>query len=333
MTERRRCVEAISRLSQTNARRVIAGLIVAVCFGSAVAQTEAGCPPVAREPTTEQIQTGMRDARDRGFLWRITKGGRSSYLYGTMHVAKLEWMFPGPATAKAMNASDTVALEIDVLDPEMQKSMSQGKPAPNDRSLPAALQARLQRLVRSECLPPQSLAGLSPELQVASLTTLAGRRDGLDPAFGIDAFLSSWAHAANKPVVSLETAELQLNALKMSSAAETIELVESSLDDLESGAASASVKRMAQVWADSDLDVLANYETWCECMKTAADRVEMKRLLDDRNPALADGIDALHERGKRVFAAVGSLHMIGPLGLPALMAERGYEVRRLDHSH
>jgi uncharacterized protein YbaP (TraB family) len=27
-----------------------------------------------------------------------------------------------------------------------------------------------------------------------------------------------------------------------------------------------------------------------------------------------------------VFAAVGSLHMIGPLGLPALMVQRGFRV-------
>jgi uncharacterized protein YbaP (TraB family) len=52
----------------------------------------------------------------------------------------------------------------------------------------------------------------------------------------------------------------------------------------------------------------------------------MKRVLDDRNPGLAASIDALHLGGKRVFAAVGSLHMIGPRGLPALLARRGYRV-------
>jgi len=31
-----------------------------------------------------------------------------------------------------------------------------------------------------------------------------------------------------------------------------------------------------------------------------------------------------------VFAAVGSLHMIGGLGLPALLQERGYKVVRVD---
>ena len=53
-------------------------------------------------------------------------------------------------------------------------------------------------------------------------------------------------------------------------------------------------------------------------------------MLDDRNPALAERIDALHMGGKSVFAAVGSLHMVGKLGLPLLMAQRGYQVERVE---
>jgi hypothetical protein len=52
----------------------------------------------------------------------------------------------------------------------------------------------------------------------------------------------------------------------------------------------------------------------------------MKRLLDDRNSGLADGIERMHASGQRVFAAVGALHMVGPQGLPALLAARGFQV-------
>jgi uncharacterized protein len=41
---------------------------------------------------------------------------------------------------------------------------------------------------------------------------------------------------------------------------------------------------------------------------------------------MASGIDALHESGSRVFAAVGALHMLGPRGLPSLVSEKGYRV-------
>ena len=90
-----------------------------------------------------------------------------------------------------------------------------------------------------------------------------------------------------------------------------------------------ALKRVAQVWADSDTDALTHYETWCDCLKTPADRAAMARMLDERNPALADRIAELHAGGARVFAAVGSLHMTGPLGLPALMAQRGFAVEAI----
>jgi hypothetical protein len=55
---------------------------------------EAACPPELTKPTPEMIQSGMRNAHDHGLLWRISKDGHTSYLYGTIHVAKCEWMFP-----------------------------------------------------------------------------------------------------------------------------------------------------------------------------------------------------------------------------------------------
>jgi uncharacterized protein YbaP (TraB family) len=84
------------------------------------------------------------------------------------------------------------------------------------------------------------------------------------------------------------------------------------------------------VWADGRLAELERYEDWCRCMDTERERGLMRRLLADRNPAMVERIEALHDGGKRVFAAVGSLHMVGPAGLPALFRARGYEVELID---
>ena len=302
---------------------------------SAQAQAAPSCPPTAQVPTTEQVQAGMRDARDRGFLWRLRRDGRVSFLYGTVHVARVEWMYPGPRVLRALNASDTVALELDLLDPDIQRrlgsAMAANAPAGGapQNAFPEAMQQRLQRQIEAECLPAQALAALSPEMQVLTLTSLAGRRDGLDPAYGIDAFLAGWAHAASKTVVSLETPELQIALLKADTEAERNGFVQGALAQLEGGQPRPMLRRMTQAWADGRLDDFATYGEWCDCIKTDADRAAMARLLDDRNPALADAVAALHANGQRVFAAVGSLHMAGPMGLPALMAQRGFQVERL----
>jgi uncharacterized protein YbaP (TraB family) len=307
-------------------RSALATLACALLHVLALAQPAASCPPAAAAPSAEQVQQGLRDAQDRGFLWRLRKAGHTSYLYGTVHVAKLAWVYPGATVAAALQASDTVALELDVLDPDVQERMAQGTAATHDTALPTELQQRLNRQAAAECVPLQALAGYQPEMQIAALTSLVGRRDGLDPAYGIDIFLAGWARGSKKPVVSLETPELQLGALKGATRAETLEFVDSALAEMESGRAAPTLQRIAQVWADGDLATLARYEDWCDCVKTPADRAAMARLLDARNPALADRIAALHAGGQRVFAAVGSLHMAGPLALPALMAQRGFQV-------
>ena len=298
------------------------------------AQPAVACPPVAQVPTPEQLQAGMREARDHGFLWRISRDGRDSFLYGTVHVARVEWMVPGPGRMRALDASDTVALELDLLDPDILRRLarslavkSEGATPP--AALPAPLQQRLLRQFEAECLPAPAMAALSPEMQAITLSTLAGRRDGLDPSYGIDLFLAGWGRAAKKTVVSLESPELQSALLQADSEAERIEFVRGALEQLESGSARPQLRRLTQAWAEGNLPELANYAEWCECLKTDADRAAMTRLLDDRNPALADSITALHAAGQRVFAAVGSLHMTGPKGLPALMSRRGFRVERL----
>ena len=309
-------------------QRVLLGLVLAlVGFGRAAA-AEADCPPKVEVPDPQVVQQAMRDARDRGFLWRIQRGGRTSYLFGTVHVARFDWMFPGPTVRRSLEASDTVALELDMLDPEIQRRMAEGQRRA-ETPLPEPLAQRLAAQMREACVDPEMLAAFSPEMKLAALSVMAARRDGLDPSFGIDIFLAGFGRGARKAVVSLETPEAQLGALQAEDAAGAVEFVEAALTELESGRTRPMLLRIATIWAESDLAELMRYDDWCECRKSAAEREAMKRLLDDRNPLLADRIDALHQGGQRVFAAVGSLHMIGPSGRPALLAQRGYRVERV----
>ena len=55
-------------------------------------------------------------ASEHGLLWRIEKNGHTSWLYGTLHVARADWMLPGPAVRSALQQVDSIALELDLLD-------------------------------------------------------------------------------------------------------------------------------------------------------------------------------------------------------------------------
>jgi uncharacterized protein len=288
------------------------------------------CPPQAQAPTPQQVQTAMSHALDRGFLWRAEKDGRVLYLFGTVHLAKFDWMFPGPAVQRALAASETVALELDMLDPQIQQRMGSAASAAPAQPIGEELAARLKRQVAAACIDAAALARFSPLMQVMTLSVLAARSDGLDPAYGIDAFLAGFARGAGKKVVSLETPESQMQALQGSDAAQTGAFVLQALEDLEAGRTAPRLVEVARVWADSDLDKLANYAQWCECMDKPEDRALYQRLLEGRNPALAGRIMQLHGSSQGVFAAVGALHMTGPLALPALLRERGFQVERVE---
>lgn len=287
------------------------------------------CPPPVAPPSLEMAAEGLRQARDRGFLWRIEKDGRVSHLYGTVHLARSDWVFPGPKVVAALRASDVIALEIDLLDAAQQRRLSAAMAAGDAPRLPAGLRERVEKLAARECVPPQTLEALAPESQVAALMALSGRRDGLDPAWGIDLMLAGFGRGAGLPVVSLETPELQAAALRTPAGQERDAVLDRMLDDLESGHSRPLMLRLAQVWADADHESLDRHDAWCDCRRTDEERAAMQRLLDDRHPALADAIDALHRSGKRVFAAVGSLHFVGPVGVQALLARRGYRVERV----
>jgi uncharacterized protein YbaP (TraB family) len=329
-----------SRLARLlrSARRALSGaplaaLVVLLPLSAACAadhKARASCPPAAQTLTAERLREGLANARDHGFLWRISKDGHASYLYGTIHAAKFEWMFPGPTIIDAIRSSDTIALELDVLNRDIQDRLAANIGPHRTDPLPPQLVRRIEQQMAAECVDAATWSKFAPEFQIASLSVMAARRDGFDPANAADLVLAVLGRNLRKSVVSLETPEAQMQALQMPTQEETIEFVTSGLDELESGRARPLLNRLAKAWADSDYDELARYEQWCECLRTASDRAAMKRLLDDRNPLLATAIDSLHASGKQVFAAVGSLHMIGPNGLPALMRQRGYKVEQGD---
>lgn len=306
---------------------LLAGLLAP--HGLAAAAPPPECPPPAHLPSAEQARELARHSPDRGLLYRLRRDGRDSYLFGSLHIGRPEWSFPGPQLRAAMAQTRVLALELDLQDPETLHTLSQPPGHVPPLRLSEALRERLATQARAACLPEGALAGLHPLLQLSSYTVLQARWDGLDPGFGQELMLSAWARREGRPVVALESAALQQQALIPVDPGQARLSLHKGLEQLERGQVRPLLKRLAQAWAIGDLDSLQNYEVWCDCIKDAQDRAELRRLNDGRNPALAEGIEALHARGLPVLAAVGALHLSGPQALPKLLAARGFSVQRL----
>lgn len=287
------------------------------------------CPPPAAAPTPAQWQAAQANAKDRGPLWRISKDGRSSYLYGTLHVGKLAWTAPGPALTSALQASDTLALELDGEDPAIQRKIAQAMMRPS-AAVPNDLKQRMLKVQSTLCIPPGAFETMHPIMQVTVFSLMAAQWDGLHGAFGSERVLTAAARAAGKRVRSLETVQTQMNALLFSQDAQELQaLLASALEQHEKQQIRPGLQRMIRLWEAGDNAGMENYEQWCDCIKSDADRALYKRVNDARNPGMADSIDAMHQGGRSVLAAVGALHMTGVAALPKLMAERGYSVERV----
>lgn len=313
-------------------RAVLAG-VCAWLAGPAEATDAAACPPPAHMPAQSELVQAAQRARDRGLLWRIERDDKVSWLYGTIHVGKLEWAFPGPTIAAALRQARSLALELDVGSAEVQQQIAAMRTRPDaqrrDPALPAALGARMRQQIAAACLDPNQMSDQPPVLQAVTLAVLSARGDGLDPAYAQEFALAGFMRARGVPVHSLETPAGQLDALGGGSEAEQLALVAQTLEQLDNGKARATLLRLARAWDDGDFDTLARYEQWCDCAHDAAERALLARVNDERNPALADGIAVLHEHAAPVFAAVGALHMTGEQSLPALLRRRGFSVERI----
>ena len=279
------------------------------------------CPPAL--PTQADSAAAPKD---RGFLWKATRDGRSLYLFGTLHVGKPNWRKLGPQTAAALRASDVLALEIDPSDPELQRLLAEMRvPA----LLPDDLQRRLQRAFERACMAAEALASLHPVLQAITLTVMEARWMGMDSSYAMEHVLLAQGKAQGRRVVALESVAAQIKALVPEDEAEARSLLDQSLQQLEDRSARRVLERLVRAWDSGDLETLENYERWCECAASEADKAFFRKLNDERNPAMADGIERQHRQGRRVFAAVGALHMTGPMSLPLLLAQRGFKVERL----
>ncbi len=321
-------MSAITALARSLALGLAGLTLTLLAAAQDVASTATQCPPRAQPPSAEQLSQARAQARDRGPLWRISKDGRVSWLFGTLHIGRMQWLAPGPRLRAALQSSDVLALELDIADPATQRALQAGYASPGP-TLDAELSLRLRQQLGAACLPAEAFARMHPVLQTVTLATLAGRWDGLDPNYGQELLLGELARASQLPVAALETPEQQLALLLPQDEASGLAMTRQMLEQLEQGKVRPVLKRLAAAWERGDLDELARYEQWCDCAPSAAERAYLARLNDGRNPGLAERIDALHGQGKRVFAAVGALHMTGPQALPELLRAKGYQVERI----
>jgi uncharacterized protein YbaP (TraB family) len=254
-------------------------------------------------------------------LWELSgRHGEKAWLFGTIHALPDGADWRTPAFERAFAASDLVMVEIgDLGNPSSAAKAfntfaeTQGLPALSVRLAPADRPA-LVKLMQRAGMDDADFWDL--ETWAAALILASAVRES-DPGNGVDRDLLD----DGKPVEALETFAGQFARFDALDETAQRELLAGIVREAESGKTDERVG----AWLTGDVAELE------EEMEDAFLRQPALRetLLVERNEYFAARIVETVEERHKPFVAVGAGHMLGHDGLPALLAARGYTVRRI----
>ncbi len=310
-----------------NLRVFVLGLLLVSGFKNA-AFAETQCPPEFSEPTAEQIEIAKKKTNEHGYLWEVTKDGKTSYVYGTIHVGSIDWIFPGKKTLTALRNSKKLALELNLGDPKIMTEIVELMKSNSEAKLSDALQERIKQYAGNNCMNFEQLQNLRPEFQVLMLTIPILKKEKLYSELSVDLIIAGVANALKIPIIGLETPKEQMSIL-FSKSGELEQDIQEAMEKLEDQTQKKVLEKLVDAWANSDFEVLNAYAEWCKCTETQKEREALKQLIDERNITMVTRFDRIHSDEGKIFMAVGSLHMVGPMGVPSLLKKQGYSVVRL----
>ncbi|WP_245541819.1 TraB/GumN family protein [Uliginosibacterium gangwonense] len=299
--------------------------------GAAFADGQA-CPSL---PATDQasLQKLARSRHaDRGVLWEVSKNGHSAYLYGVIHLGRLDWDFPGPIVSQSLIQSKLLAVELDTDNPTLAARMAAATQAATQAliqnvSNPLSISDeeqfahRVDKLLEAACISQEQVAGVSLGSRTEILDFLSARDQGIFHDFAIDQAVIAYMKVKGKPLVELESVEEQATALAYMPR-DLKAYWEGLLERFESGKVRQAQIEFASAWEAGDIKTL----------QVSIDRMEKdlkKQLLDDRNEKLARRIDQLYRTRDGAFVAIGVLHLVGDGSVVERLGAMGYTLRKV----
>lgn len=261
----------------------------------------------------------------RPALWEVTgPQGQRGWLFGTIHSLPEPVDWRSPPMDGALAGADRLVLEIDnagdakAIDAIYRRlAASQGLPPLAER-VPPQRRAAFDALAKDHGLNPRDFG--QTETWAVALTLSRTVTSASKGKFGMEQELMR--ATPGLPVIALAGAEAQLRIFDSLPEAEQQDLLGAVIEEA-SGAISS--ERLAKAWETGDLATLERE------MQTGilADAELREALMLGPNRDWTAKVAAMLDNGARPFVAVGAAHMAGPEGMPALLARRGYTVRRL----
>jgi len=264
------------------------------------------------------------------YLWQYTSATARVYLVGSVHVLK-ESLYPlPPQLERAFQQADFLVLEVDTIhiDPQLlQQKVRQYALLPPGQTLstllPPTLLTPLQSLLADQGIELSSVANLKPAMLATQLTTARLMALGYRPEFGMEQHFVD--QVGTRPILELETLDQQLDLLANAPMDLQIEMLTETVQQLNF--LEPIIAQMIQAWRmGNDAEFMRLFQL--QSSNSPAYRAFVKRLLDERNVAMAKQIAGFLNARGRYFVLVGSAHLAGENSVVALLQRRGLVGRR-----
>ncbi len=267
----------------------------------------------------------------RAFMWRVTTPTNTVHLFGTMHVGKQSF-YPLPEVVEAaLTRATKLVVEADITSTDgmadLDKMMFYTPPNSLERNIAKPLLARMNTQLTRLKMPLEPARTMKPWLVGGFLSVGEFMRLGYETNQGVDAYLIQAAKKNGKPIIELESQIGQIKMLDGMNAMLQEAFLENAIYMLESDLAETQIGGLVSAWQAGNAQQL---EAIADQMRKDTRRADDLNdvLIYSRHDAMLKKIEVYLASKEPHFIAVGSLHLVGPRGLVAMLRNRGYWVEQ-----
>ncbi|WP_126456233.1 TraB/GumN family protein [Sulfuriflexus mobilis] len=264
-------------------------------------------------------------AEGKGILWQLdSPQGKTSYLFGTIHVDDPRITNLHPSISQAIARSRSMTLEL-VPDPQTLRASMMRMFFSDGQTLQQAIGDKLYKeasqAMAGHGMPPQMVAIMKPWAVMMTLSVPKQKSGEF-----LDLKLYNIASQRGMQTHALESYEEQLSIFDSMSPADQKKMLAHTLADLDQ--LPAQFEKLRRAWLDRDLAQLERISNeQLPGDDPAAERF-MNKLLDERNQKMLQRMQPRLREGN-AFIAVGALHLAGEQGLLNLLERQGYMIKAI----
>jgi uncharacterized protein YbaP (TraB family) len=267
-------------------------------------------------------------------MWEIEGGQNKAFLLGSLHTMPKDIYPLNEKIEQAFDVSDVLVVEVDAttLDQDVVNNFiianavyrdSTNLQSVLDKELFVNISKKFQELGFSE----DQLKVFKPWFVSLNLGLGALQKIEITTGQGIDLHFLTKAHERKLPIVELETALLQLEALSSMDKQTQIDYLQYSVEDYEN--ANENFQKTLECWKTGKAEEM-NLSTKKKLFDLKDELPGIlhyyNNLFVDRDKKIAEKLSGYleNEENHTYFIIVGALHLVGEDGLLKLLQNKGY---------